>query len=122
MKFCQILMIPYRIVYFFQVIYGDTDSVMCKFGVATVAEAMKLGRIAAEAISQKFVSPIKLEFEKVCLMPSSVSLCVGLFYRKMDICWGVTAYRPVCKCSIQRWYLLQLGVQVLNAAKGTVYG
>ena len=38
---------------------------MCKFGVATVAEAMKLGRIAAEAISLKFVHPIKLEFEKV---------------------------------------------------------
>lgn len=26
-----------------QVIYGDTDSVMVKFGVATIAEAMKLG-------------------------------------------------------------------------------
>ena len=38
---------------------------MCKFGVATVAEAMKLGKIAAEAISKTFVDPIKLEFEKV---------------------------------------------------------
>ncbi|GFR97478.1 DNA polymerase [Elysia marginata] len=48
-----------------QVIYGDTDSVMCKFGVKTVEEAMKLGQHAAEYISTKFVSPIKLEFEKV---------------------------------------------------------
>lgn len=48
-----------------QVIYGDTDSVMCKFGVETVAEAMKLGQEAAELISEKFIKPIKLEFEKV---------------------------------------------------------
>lgn len=48
-----------------QVIYGDTDSVMCRFGVETVAEAMELGREAAKLISAKFVSPIKLEFEKV---------------------------------------------------------
>ena len=50
----------------FQVIYGDTDSVMCKFGVTTVAEAMRLGKIAAESVSKKFMDPIKLEFEKVC--------------------------------------------------------
>eukprot|EP00457_Paulinella_chromatophora_P000731 gb/GEZN01000731.1/.p1 GENE.gb/GEZN01000731.1/~~gb/GEZN01000731.1/.p1 ORF type:complete len:1083 (+),score=192.41 gb/GEZN01000731.1/:81-3329(+) len=47
------------------VIYGDTDSVMVKFGVATVAEAMTLGKEAAEAITQEFIKPIKLEFEKV---------------------------------------------------------
>lgn len=48
-----------------EVIYGDTDSVMVKFGVDTVAEAMKLGEEAANYVSQKFVKPIKLEFEKV---------------------------------------------------------
>lgn len=48
-----------------KVIYGDTDSVMCKFGVETVAEAMKLGKEAADLISEKFIKPIKLEFEKV---------------------------------------------------------
>ena len=47
------------------VIYGDTDSVMVKFGVDTVAEAMKLGEEAATYVSEKFVKPIKLEFEKV---------------------------------------------------------
>ena len=50
-----------------QVIYGDTDSVMCKFGTRTVEESMKLGQEAAALISAKFVSPIKLEFEKVSL-------------------------------------------------------
>lgn len=51
----------------FQVIYGDTDSVMCKFGVASVEEAMKVGKHAAEYISTKFISPIRLEFEKVSI-------------------------------------------------------
>lgn len=46
-------------------IYGDTDSVMVLFGVADVAEAMRLGREAAEHVSATFVSPIRLEFEKV---------------------------------------------------------
>nr|KAG5686080.1 hypothetical protein BaRGS_030695 [Batillaria attramentaria] len=48
-----------------KVIYGDTDSVMCKFGTTTVEDSMKLGQEAAELISSRFVSPIKLEFEKV---------------------------------------------------------
>ena len=50
-----------------QVIYGDTDSVMVRFGVPTVAESMELGKEAAEYVSSKFAKPIKLEFEKVLL-------------------------------------------------------
>ena len=50
-----------------EVIYGDTDSVMVKFGVDTVAEAMELGQEAAGKVTEKFVKPIKLEFEKVNL-------------------------------------------------------
>ena len=46
-------------------IYGDTDSLMVRFGVTTVAESMSLGKEAAEYVSSKFASPIKLEFEKV---------------------------------------------------------
>lgn len=48
-----------------QVIYGDTDSVMVKFGTKDLGEAMKLGEEAAQYVSSKFVKPIKLEFEKV---------------------------------------------------------
>lgn len=48
-----------------QVIYGDTDSVMVKFGTKDLAEAMRLGQEAAEFVSSKFIKPIKLEFEKV---------------------------------------------------------
>jgi len=48
-----------------EVIYGDTDSVMVKFGTTELAEAMKLGEEAAEFVSGKFIRPIKLEFEKV---------------------------------------------------------
>ena len=47
------------------VIYGDTDSVMVKFGPPTVAAAMDLGTEAAAFVTEKFVRPIKLEFEKV---------------------------------------------------------
>jgi len=48
-----------------RVIYGDTDSVMVKFGCDDVAEAMRLGQEAADMVSATFLKPIKLEFEKV---------------------------------------------------------
>ena len=48
-----------------QVIYGDTDSVMVKFGPKDLETAMDLGRDAATYVSNKFIKPIKLEFEKV---------------------------------------------------------
>ncbi|KAK0123729.1 DNA-directed DNA polymerase delta [Cadophora gregata] len=48
-----------------QVIYGDTDSVMVKFGCKDLPTAMKLGEEAAAYVSSKFIKPIKLEFEKV---------------------------------------------------------
>ncbi|KAK2864970.1 DNA-directed DNA polymerase delta [Arthroderma sp. PD_2] len=48
-----------------KVVYGDTDSVMVKFGTQELAEAMKLGEEAAGYVSSKFMKPIKLEFEKV---------------------------------------------------------
>lgn len=48
-----------------QVIYGDTDSVMVKFGPKELDKTMKLGEEAASYVSEKFIRPIKLEFEKV---------------------------------------------------------
>ncbi|KAI9827344.1 MAG: DNA-directed DNA polymerase delta [Sarea resinae] len=48
-----------------QVIYGDTDSVMVKFGPKDLAKVMELGQEAANFVSSKFIKPIKLEFEKV---------------------------------------------------------
>lgn len=48
-----------------QVIYGDTDSVMVKFGYQDLETCMKIGEEAAAYVSTKFVNPIKLEFEKV---------------------------------------------------------
>ena len=47
------------------VVYGDTDSVMVKFGVKTVEHAMTLGLEAASAVTKLFPNPVKLEFEKV---------------------------------------------------------
>merc|ERR1719335_1364615 len=48
-----------------EVIYGDTDSVMIKFGGDDLGESMRLGEEAADFISDTFIKPIKLEFEKV---------------------------------------------------------
>ncbi len=48
-----------------EILYGDTDSVMVKFGVSTVSEAIELGRKAAKFVSSHFPHPINLEFEKV---------------------------------------------------------
>lgn len=51
-----------------KVIYGDTDSVMIKFGTTDLAESMRLGLQAAGLITSTFLPPIKLEFEK-CYFP-----------------------------------------------------
>jgi len=48
-----------------KVLYGDTDSVMILFGVETVKEAMELGKDASGKVTQTFMRPIKLEYEKV---------------------------------------------------------
>ncbi len=37
-----------------EVIYGDTDSVMVKFGTEDRAEAMRLGKEAADYVSEFF--------------------------------------------------------------------
>lgn len=55
-----------------QVIYGDTDSVMVKFGTATVKETFPLAIEAADKCSAIFPRPIQLEFEKVSLRQASV--------------------------------------------------
>ncbi|XP_045631159.1 DNA polymerase delta catalytic subunit [Ursus americanus] len=57
-----------------KVVYGDTDSVMCRFGVSSVAEAMALGREAADWVSGHFPPPIRLEFEKDLSLGLSQSL------------------------------------------------
>ncbi|CCC68676.1 hypothetical protein NCAS_0B05920 [Naumovozyma castellii] len=46
------------------VVYGDTDSVMVKFGTNDLKEAMALGTEAAAYVSTLFKNPINLEFEK----------------------------------------------------------
>ncbi|ORZ39935.1 DNA polymerase delta catalytic subunit [Catenaria anguillulae PL171] len=47
------------------VIYGDTDSVMVKFGIKELDKVMALGQEAAKFVTTKFIRPIQLEFEKV---------------------------------------------------------
>ncbi|EGC38691.1 DNA polymerase delta catalytic subunit [Dictyostelium purpureum] len=69
------------------VIYGDTDSVMVKFGVPTVAEAMALGREASKEVTKHFIRPINLDFEKVYYpyLLMAKKKYAGLFWTKPDI-------------------------------------
>lgn len=48
-----------------EVVYGDTDSVMVRFGLDDMKQTMQLGVEAAEFVSGHFDDPIRLEFEKV---------------------------------------------------------
>lgn len=83
-----------------QVIYGDTDSVMVKFGTADIAKSMILGKEAAEYVSKYFIAPIKLEFEKVYCpyLLMNKKRYAGLYwtnpnsYDKMD-CKGIETVR-----------------------------
>ena len=88
-----------------QVIYGDTDSVMVKFGPKELEKSMDLGRDAAEHVSSKFIKPIKLEFEKVYFpyLLINKKRYAGLYwtspskYDKMD-CKGIeTVRRDNCR-------------------------
>lgn len=88
-----------------KVIYGDTDSVMVKFGETDVAKAMALGQEAADYVSSKFIKPIKLEFEKVYYpyLLINKKRYAGLFwsnpnkYDKMDTKGIETVRRDNCR-------------------------
>eukprot|EP01133_Synstelium_polycarpum_P003579 gene3579-4095_t len=69
-----------------KIIYGDTDSVMVKFGVPTVAEAMELGRHAAKEVTKVFIRPINLDFEKVYYpyLLMAKKKYAGLYWTKPD--------------------------------------
>jgi DNA polymerase delta subunit 1 len=83
-----------------EVIYGDTDSVMVDAGVGSVAEAIEMGLEAAAMVTQHFLRPIKLEFEKVYYpwLLMSKKKYAGMFwtradhYDKMD-CKGIESVR-----------------------------
>ncbi|WVQ62616.1 uncharacterized protein L199_000763 [Kwoniella botswanensis] len=88
-----------------KVIYGDTDSVMVKFGCPDLPTAMRLGAEAADLVSSKFIRPIKLEFEKVYFpyLLISKKRYAGLYwtkpekYDKMDTKGIETVRRDNCR-------------------------
>jgi hypothetical protein len=69
-----------------EVIYGDTDSVMVRFGETDMAKVMDMARKAAEFVTSKFVQPIKLEFEKVYFpyLLINKKRYAGLYWSKLD--------------------------------------
>ncbi|KAI9635703.1 putative delta DNA polymerase [Dioszegia hungarica] len=88
-----------------KVVYGDTDSVMIKFGCPDLVTAMRLGAEAAELVSSSFIKPIKLEFEKVYFpyLLISKKRYAGLYwtrpdkYDKMDTKGIETVRRDNCR-------------------------
>ncbi|WVR03623.1 hypothetical protein IAU60_000616 [Kwoniella sp. DSM 27419] len=88
-----------------KVIYGDTDSVMVRFGCPDLPTAMRLGAEAADLVSGKFIKPIKLEFEKVYFpyLLISKKRYAGLYwtkpekYDKMDTKGIETVRRDNCR-------------------------
>ncbi|CAE6528011.1 unnamed protein product [Rhizoctonia solani] len=88
-----------------EVIYGDTDSVMIKFGTTDLESTMALGAEAAESVTAKFTRPIKLEFEKVYFpyLLISKKRYAGLYwtnpkkYDKMDAKGIETVRRDNCR-------------------------
>ncbi|ODN96338.1 hypothetical protein I350_08365 [Cryptococcus amylolentus CBS 6273] len=88
-----------------KVIYGDTDSVMVRFGCPDLVTAMRLGAEAADLVSTKFTKPIKLEFEKVYFpyLLISKKRYAGLYwtkpekYDKMDTKGIETVRRDNCR-------------------------
>jgi len=83
-----------------KVIYGDTDSVMVRFGVSTVEAAMKLGTEAAASVTESFIKPIKLEFEKVYFpyLLINKKRYAGLYYTRPEAydkvdCKGIETVR-----------------------------
>ena len=98
-----------------EVIYGDTDSVMIKFGTDDLGEAMRLGLEAADKVSATFLKPIKLEFEK-CYHPyllMNKKRYAGLLwtstakYDKMD-CKGIETVRRD-NCALVREVVNDIG-------------
>ncbi|KZP26619.1 delta DNA polymerase [Athelia psychrophila] len=88
-----------------EVIYGDTDSVMVKFGPTDLVKVMAMGTEAADFVSAKFTKPIKLEFEKVYYpyLLISKKRYAGLYwtnpdkYDKMDSKGIETVRRDNCR-------------------------
>ncbi|KAI0705141.1 DNA polymerase family B-domain-containing protein [Cytidiella melzeri] len=88
-----------------EVIYGDTDSVMIKFGPTDLPAVMAMGSQAAEFVTAKFIKPIKLEFEKVYwpYLLISKKRYAGLYwtrpeqYDKMDTKGIETVRRDNCR-------------------------
>ncbi|KAH9933323.1 DNA polymerase family B-domain-containing protein [Fomitopsis serialis] len=88
-----------------EVIYGDTDSVMVKFGPTDLPSVMALGSQAADYVTAKFIKPIKLEFEKVYFpyLLISKKRYAGLYwtrpekYDKMDTKGIETVRRDNCR-------------------------
>ncbi|PIL25090.1 hypothetical protein GSI_12979 [Ganoderma sinense ZZ0214-1] len=87
------------------IIYGDTDSVMVRFGPTDLPTVMRLGSEAAEFVTAKFIKPINLEFEKVYFpyLLISKKRYAGLYwtrpekYDKMDTKGIETVRRDNCR-------------------------
>jgi DNA polymerase delta subunit 1 len=68
------------------VVYGDTDSVMIKFGEKDMHKVMAMSEEAAALVTATFIKPINLEFEKVYFpyLLISKKRYAGLYWTKPE--------------------------------------
>lgn len=117
------------------VVYGDTDSVMIKFGLTDMKEVMAVAEEAAAKVTAEFVKPIKLEFEKVYFpyLLINKKRYAGLYWTKpdkhdfMDAKGIVTVRRDNCplvvtliNTCLQKLLIEQNVAGAVEYAKGTI--
>ncbi|XP_068250688.1 DNA polymerase delta catalytic subunit-like [Palaemon carinicauda] len=117
------------------VIYGDTDSVMINFGVETLEEDINLGKEAANHVTQSFIKPINLDFEKIYFLYLLINKkrYAGLYYTnantydKID-CKGLETIRrdncplvaKVINTCLKKILIDRNPIEALNFVKQTI--
>lgn len=120
-----------------EIIYGDTDSVMVKFGPGDLATVMalgksfighrkgrlpnqiQLGKQAADLVTTKFIKPIKLEFEKVYYpyLLINKKRYAGLYWTKVEKYDKMDSKGiEVCFRALQNFPLFQPNSLVIDCA------
>ena len=73
----------------YEVVYGDTDSIMIKTNTKDIQEAFEIGESVSKLINEKFENTLKLKIEKVfkSILILAKKRYAGLSYEKVNDVW-----------------------------------